>query len=273
MSDYYKIAQELMENNISDYILSDSNLDVVIKFHQSSSRIPASAVKNLEHSVEKSRWAKSVKNKNITNVFNENKIPLNFKSPEWPRNIYNFDMNYKLSRKEIAEVLVNSFGKVNNKELKRYNSLGDLYPVIPLLLIFDRTAIEGFSPGCYLFDSTNFILLKLKPWNKKEKIEFSTILMNETKLPSYTAIAYAIDIRRAITLDGVRGYRHAMIEIGSMSQSLREVLWKMSGDIKFGELCWSDFPDNSTTFLCGLNVRMAPIVLLQWFGKDIKGVD
>lgn len=168
---------------------------------------------------------------------------------------------------ELTEILYDAFARDKLSLAKNYPSAGALYPVIPLLLITEKNSGSSIlSPGCYVYDSMDQSLLKIESWDTDELLEQvkSCMAINRSDLPIY-CMAYAIDFRRAITKYEYKGYRHAMIETGLAAQSFKHSLNKHS-TIK--ERCWSGFQDLALSKYCGMDIRLTPITLLQWFGYE-----
>src|SRR5699024_5342085 len=143
-----------------------------------------------------------------------------------------------------------------NTASKRYPSAGGLYSVIPLVCIFEKNVIKDqyIKPGCYLFDSTDIKLKCIKEWDESELQHVKHLINSyDSILYSNIAMAYAVDLKRSITKDRKRGYRHALIEIGLMSQSLRESLNEKEG---YGHLSWTGRIDNALTSNLGLIVKV-----------------
>lgn len=211
-------------------------------------------------------WAQHAENRDVIPSYYEEKIDLEVEKANWNGSTREFDHHWTLPRKMLGELLYRSFGRGETGTSKRYPSAGALYPVIPLLYILSRDSVEGIdSPGCYLFESSEPSLLCLKKWDDKD-LSFATAAINVgEEILSPLAIGYAVDLRRAVAKYRLKGYRHALIEIGLMAQSFRETLREM--DEELGEVCWSGFQENALTYYSGLNVRLAPVTLVQWFGK------
>ncbi|MGX9933452.1 hypothetical protein ACW0KB_19835 [Virgibacillus salarius] len=269
--EYFNMAKSyFIDHHLGDNALSQDTLEEVIKFHQSSSWIPLKEVHNINHTTEKSQWVECVLDADIIPKFNQEVYKLN--SDEKQQKIgsseIDFDKGYEMSLETLGRILINSFGR---KKAKRYESTDDIYISIPILLVFNNNAVKGLQAGTYVFNETDACLLRIKEWGC-ENIEAIAHTFSQTReLPSYTAIAYALDMRKATILHGIRGYRHGLFEIGAMKQSLREAIWSLDKEELLVEHCWTDFADNMVTHVCGTNIRLAPITLIQWFGKKQKG--
>lgn len=196
---------------------------------------------------------------NPKNYINDFKLDShNFSSSGSKRNF--IDKRY-INFKEFSEIIVESFG-YNKKNKKKYPSAGGLYSIFPLIYIYDNAMLSfNIEKGIYTFDENTNSIKLIKELDDKVIQEIKENI-SEEELKSPYMFAYCINIKRSIAKYGVRGYRHALIEVGSIVQNVRSVLQQNSR----GELCCSGFNDDQLTYLSGLNVRNAPIVLLQWWG-------
>ncbi|MEI5908909.1 nitroreductase family protein [Bacillus spongiae] len=176
-----------------------------------------------------------------------------------------FNLDEGLSIQQLGEVLKCAFSRNSFRGSKPYPSAGALYPVIPLLYILNDKAVEnGGVAGCYVFDSTNHKLMLIKSFNEEDQEKVRRNLCQNEDLYSNLAVGYALDIKRAITKYKKRGYRHGLIEVGLMAQSFRNSINRFQD---MGECCWSGFNDNALSHLSGLNPKLAPLIMMQWFGK------
>lgn len=177
-----------------------------------------------------------------------------------------------IKNEELIEILYDAFARDQHSLSKNYPSAGALYPVIPLLLVLEKNSENSFlSPGCYVYDSMDQNLLKIESWDSVEMLEKvkSCFAINHFELPCH-CIAYAVDFRRAVTKYEYKGYRHAMIETGLAAQSFKNSLSKHS---MLKERCWSGFQDLVLSKYCGLDIRLTPITLLQWFGYENNEIE
>lgn len=246
-------------------ILNLSILNDVIKFHQSSTRIDRDSLQKTNEDLN--RWLLNVESReNLPNIYTE-EIGLRYINEKDFQNSKRDFTHEKISELEFCELLYNSFGKSKSNDSKRYPSAGALYPVIPLIYVFETNAIEGMTinSGIYVFNTYNKSIRLIKTLNDNEINELKYIVHTpNSKLISKYCIGYAIDMKKAVAKYHRRGYRHALIEIGLVAQSFRESCKSLEN---VGEVCWSAFDDNALTHISGMNPRTAPVVLLQWFGK------
>lgn len=242
--------------------LSSKNIDEVIKFHQSTTWIPTSNMNNVNNLYLNDNWLNNVEKLDPRPNFIQGAIKLNKDIEtdiEDKENIIEYVRDYTMPLDTLGKILIQSFGN-----RKRYKTIGDIYLSVPILLLFKDNAVDGLSAGSYYFDKEKQRLLKIKNWDSA-KVNKQIVELQNNDIQSSTAIAYSIDIQKAASIYGIRGYRNALIEIGSMKQSLREVINVIEPNLI--ENCWSNFPDNFMSHLCGTNIRLAPILLIQWFGK------
>lgn len=218
-------------------------------------------------SSEELEWAKNNEFKeNQPNIylerFNMGQINNNFK-----RSCREFSAK-KLTVSEISFLLNSSFGWDKDSFGKRYPSAGALYPITPIFYLFEEVATDNnkLPPGVYMYKGDTSDLYLLKRISESELAQFLQVFDYNfgEELPSKYCIGYSLNIKKAVSKYKHRGYRHGLIEAGALAQSFRESV-KELGDI--GEFCSSAFDDFKVTWLSDLNVREAPIVLLQWFGK------
>lgn len=264
-------ALEIKRNNdIADFlqneILSEKLLNEVIKNHQSATWVSSS---NYEPSSDLVNWMKLVEFTDVLPDYYEKEYDLGVNPIQLnaPKSWRSFSFDWKISKENFGKLLRSAFGRYSGVKSKNYPSAGALYPVLPLIYVFKEDIIESISTkGCYVFDSTQLKMLLIKEYDHDDIIEISKhINAIDKKLWSPLAIGYAIDIKRAITKYKKRGYRNALIEIGAMTQSFRYSLETLN--LNLGEVSFSGFNDNALTYYSGLNPRLVPVTLIQWFGE------
>ncbi|GKV55343.1 hypothetical protein NCCP2222_12900 [Sporosarcina sp. NCCP-2222] len=251
-------------------ILNLKILEDTIKFHQSSTRIVRDTSDNMNPELD--QWLLNVEYTDILpNVYKEEiKLSIenkkNFNGSERDFTSENLGVN------EFSELIYNSFGRNKESTSKRYPSAGALYPVIPLIYLFEENSINGLDigAGVYVLNTQRNTLRQIKSYTQTELNEINNTITKITeskRMISKYCIGYSIDMKRAIGKYQRRGYRHALIEVGLAAQSFKESCIEMD---KIGQVCWSGYDDNAFTFLSGMNVRNAPVVLIQWFGKVVN---
>lgn len=272
MNEHYNSFELLAERTdrtkrvatLQEMIVSEKKMNEVLKLHQkmtwhNDNRLYNNA-KNLNS------WIDMVVMTDVLPVYSEKSIPLisnNDFDLEDVQSVRNFKANFQVKFEELSEILLRAFGRRKVTKHKNYPSAGGLYPVIPILVILDQNVIEEVeAPGSYIYNATDHELILLKRFTDQD---IKKLRKNISYSDNYKVmIAYAIDIKRSIAKYRVRGYRHALIEVGLMAQSFRHAIWKYE---HFGEVSWSGFNDNALTHSLGLSPRLAPVTLLQWFGE------
>lgn len=266
-------AEKIMTTKNNEYNLNRSNdsydyeiMMKVQKFHYSTMNPTIESTYNKLLDPDVSNWVETFTSKDILPHSYLEKIELTKHNKE--KNFSGqFFTKKPINDEELTEILYDAFARDPHFLSKSYPSAGALYPVIPLLLVTGKTHEGSFlSPGCYVYDSMDQNLLKIENWDTDEVLKQVKSCMSTTHshLPIY-CMAYAIDFRRAITKYEHKGYRHAMIETGLAAQSFKNSLSKHS-TIK--ERCWSGFQDLALSKYCGMDIRLTPITLLQWFGYE-----
>ncbi|GAB3808700.1 nitroreductase family protein [Virgibacillus kimchii] len=263
-----RTKQNVYWNYKVDRILPQSTFNEVSKFHQSSTLI-----KNNNfipyYPYEVFSWLEDVENTDIVPNYYSEEIDFsnNVTKHNFKGSIRNLKSKEVFRKETLGSILYNSFGRSEGSTSKRHPSAGGLYPVLPLVCFLKENVLQDITikPGCYLFDSTEIKLKCIREWDEIDLRNIPNLLNSyDGTIYSDIVITYAIDLKRAITKYRKRGYRHALIEVGLMAQSLRESL-NDEGD--YGDFCWSGFDDNALTYNLGLNVQLCPVALVQWFGK------
>jgi len=263
-----KILKRLCDNkymeNLQDNLISGKELDEIIKFHQMTTwQVPFKVKAN---SNELINWMFLAENVSSYPLIVEETVKLSSRTTDLNRGKKShreFKDDYIFQYDQFSDILLNSFGKREDGH-KNYPSGGALYPVIPLLVVIDIKCLPFLKePGVYIYDSTDHQLLLLTKFTKEKIITYKDSLGIEGKDIPNLAIAYMVDIGKSVTKYKKRGYRNALIEVGLMAQNFRNELWKYDD---LGECCWSSYNDNMLAFNLGLSPRLAPILMMQWFG-------
>ncbi|WP_409294022.1 hypothetical protein V1498_12340 [Peribacillus sp. SCS-26] len=254
---------------LTDTVLDKKVLKEVQKFHNNTMNVNSAIINNMEVSPNLFRWIETVAFQDILPNSYEEIVQLNIKKRWVTQSAKEFKQDSVISLDDIGQLLYEAFGRSTESGSKNYPSAGALYPIVPLLLVLKDKAIEGIKvPGSFVFNSTDFNLIRTSSWKTEEQIEKTLNLINlDGDCIAPYCIAYAIDYKRAVSKYSHKGYRHALIEIGLMAQRFREVLINNTG---LSERCWSGFIDMPLSHACGLNVRLCPIALIQWFGVPEK---
>lgn len=268
--DNFELDANTMERSYHDYIYTHSMPksveNFIIKFHQASTYLFNKKSENIIFDQNILQWQKVVEMTDVKPEYYEHEIMLqkqeinNIKG-----SVRRYNLNVDFTFEEVSLLLNSSFGRDNNSLSKKYGSAGGLYPVIPIMLVFKD--FSSFRTGVYVYNSLKQSMMKINSWtSEKSRYVKEEVCNFSDNLPN-TCMAYAVDIRRAIIKYHIRGYRHALIEVGAMSQVFKHSLHDLKENV--GEISWSGFNDNQLSFECGLNARLCPILLLQWFGHTI----
>lgn len=260
-----KRRKDDFSNHLQAEVLNNRLLNEVIKMHQETCWISEIMFEYDKNLLE---WMGLVEFTDIIPDYYEKSFQFSVEPDfvERSRSCRTFVNDWSIEMDDFGEILRDSFGRFSNTLSKNYPSAGGLYPILPLVYIFNKNVLKGVDiKGCYLFNSTQFELILLKEYSE-QSIEEVKKQINPTDsfLFSNIAIGYAIDLKRAITKYRKRGYRYALIEVGAMCQSFRESISKFNN---LGDFCFAGFNDNALTYLSGLNPRLAPVALIQWFGE------
>lgn len=266
-NEHQKLESNTLERSFYDYIYTHSLPkkveNFILKFHQASTYLRSTKNRNDIFDKQIYPWLNVVENTDVEPEYFEREIKLEkqvIQGTKGSSRNYNLEKNFTFQ--EISALLNGAFGRDTHNGSKKYGSAGALYPVIPIMLVFND--FSGFDRGVYIYNSHKQSLMKIKTWSE-DKTNFikQKVCVRQMELPN-TCIAYAVDIRRAILKYHILGYRHALIEVGAMSQAFKHSLHQLKEGV--GEISWSGFNDNQLCIECGLNVRLCPIMLLQWFG-------
>ncbi|MBQ5153378.1 nitroreductase family protein [Macrococcoides caseolyticum] len=262
MSEKYRLDWDIN----SELLLNKKQLNDIIKFHNKTIFTFHNKVPGMKISANMMTWLKN-------NEFKQT-IPQGYIDVIELEKIDNKDIDVKSIENshldneilffELSKILNNSF-KFNKGGNKIYPSAGALYPINVLLIVINSEKVERIEKnGVYLYDAQDEALILYKAWDEKDISDFKRHMNCEENVLGNICIAYSLDLRKSILKYEYRGYRHGLIEVGLMAQSLRMELHNLG---KFKERCWSGFSDNSLTKLCGLNVRNSPIIMTQWIDK------
>lgn len=168
-----------------------------------------------------------------------------------------------ISLAAIEQLLIDSFSP-NPQNHRPYPSAGGLYPVEPIVFLFKErtlTAQEMFS-GAYHFRPVSKSLQLLK---KLESGYFFDKLLHRliepTSFPCF-AILYLAHIGKAIFKYRYRGYRHAVMEAGSMYQQAQCIAQHMG----LRNTLWSSFSEHEMLYALDLDYGSYLPLTMQLFG-------
>lgn len=164
---------------------------------------------------------------------------------------------------EVQSLLIHSFSP-NDKGSRPYPSAGGLYPVEPLVFLFDER-INHFpesKSGCYHFRPVSKQLQLIK---KISLDHFIDKLMHgyvtSESAPCF-CILYLAHVGKSIFKYRYRGYRHALMEAGSMYQQATNVSQHMG----LRTTLWSTFSEHQILYEIGLDYNTYLPLTMQFFG-------
>lgn len=255
---------KLVKNNYYRRIVNESDiskeqLEEVIKFHQATTMVPLVNINNIDRYNEREKWRDFIGQiEPDINLYTERKIYIPKRREDSnSRQMLPYSDNYEITKENLREILSNVFSTIN--------ITGEKKNIIPLVVVLDNKSIKDISVGCYMFNFHDFTLNKVKEWGEDEIAQIRSIFSSGQEPLYNTAICYAIDMQKAALLYGKRGYRNTLIEIGDLKRSFEKTLDCQQGNLS--SICDYRFPDNAVSRMFGTNVRLAPVVLIQWFGK------
>lgn len=181
----------------------------------------------------------------------ERKPSLNAFSPE------------KIDFFDVKKLLLQSFSADENGR-RPYASAGGLYPVEPLVFLFPErlTGFSSHKPGCYHFRA---ITKKLQLIKAMEHVFFYDQLLHgilgENETPAF-CVLYTAVMSKATFKYRYRGYRHAVMEAGSMYQKATDV----SDQMGLRTTVWSGFSEQQLIYALNLDHSVYLPLTMQFFG-------
>lgn len=168
----------------------------------------------------------------------------------------------------IREFLVHAFSPDQTGH-RPYPSAGGLYPVEPIVFLFeDRVDSDGepVVSGCYHYRSVSKCLQFIQAIDEAFFLDEMLHGLIEGKSAPGFAILYVAHVGKSIFKYRHRGYRHAMMEAGSMYQHATVVSQKM----ELRTTLWSSFSEPLVLAACGLNQSLYLASTMQLFGYGEK---
>lgn len=163
---------------------------------------------------------------------------------------------------QIKQLLVSAFAS-NAYGRRPYPSAGALYAVEPLIFLFQEGVEEAIQPGCYHFRARSKRLQKIKALSHEHF--FSALLQDlipRAQRPSF-ALVYLLHINKAIFKYRYRGYRHAVMEVGSMFQQATLCAQALG----IASTVWSSYADYELLHHLNLDPLVFMPLSMQLFGK------
>ena len=164
----------------------------------------------------------------------------------------------------VIDTLLTSSFSPNHLGTRPYPSAGALYPIEPILFIFKERVYHDkpFDSGCYHFKPVTQTLELIKKMEMLPTINRLFHGLVEEDAPPNLCILYLVHIKKSIFKYRYRGYRHALMEVGSMYQQVAMV----SQSLGLGSTVWSGFNDYQVMDELGLDRRMFLPLTMQFLG-------
>ncbi|KOP31413.1 hypothetical protein ADM98_00770 [Exiguobacterium sp. BMC-KP] len=241
------VSMQHVNDLLNKNFIEKSVMDSIVDFHQEQLWFPYDIVreKNMNHLMF-SYWEQNLCGTDVSNEFETNRILLS-------------DVINK------GDTILNSTILALNESLKRL--VLETKSILPLILVGNQDQEYPLKSGCYLFVRDSSELIPLREWTEIDirfLEEYNVIFGDGQDI----SIALALDLRRAIVVDGGRGYRKSILEIGKVSTSIEYELKQSSVEgIDVKQIL--DFADNAVTKACGLNLKLAPVISIQHVKKEV----
>jgi SagB-type dehydrogenase family enzyme len=166
------------------------------------------------------------------------------------------------SRELLSKLLLNSFAAYASGERaghRPYPSAGGLYPV-EFFVVINRTGHHSIPPGAYHYLPVDHAL---GAWSYG-CLECGTTVLGyqDACHPPPVSLVYLLNLHKALFKYQYRGYRHGLMEVGSMYQQAKKEAEKLS----LASHCWSNFSDDRISRWLGLHPEHYLPVLVQSFG-------
>lgn len=162
----------------------------------------------------------------------------------------------------IEKLLVHSFSP-NEANHRPYPSAGGLYPVEPLVFLFEERLNQTvtFCSGAYHFRPISQTLQLIK---KMTSDAFKPLLHGLIEPDCFPALAvvYIAHVGKAVFKYRYRGYRHALMEAGSMYQQALMT----AQNLGLRSTVWSSFSDHELVYALDLDPAVYLPLTMQLFG-------
>ncbi|TAL61386.1 MAG: SagB/ThcOx family dehydrogenase [Legionella sp.] len=174
-------------------------------------------------------------------------------------------INQRMDFATIKQVLVDSYA-MNVSGTRPYPSAGGLYPVEPLVFLFAEK-MNGFPnarSGCYHFRPISKKLQLIKELNMQhfyEKMLHEFVGTDANCWPNF-CVLYVAHLTKAIFKYRYRGYRHALMEAGSMYQ--QATLISQQNNLR--TTVWSTFSEQQMLYELSLDHGTYLPLTMQLFG-------
>lgn len=169
----------------------------------------------------------------------------------------------KVDFSQLQSFLIQTFSP-DEKGRRAYPSAGGLYPVEPLVFLFAEHIETDYplTSGCYHFRPVSRVLQLIKAMDAEH---FYSRLLHDLiareKRPAF-CLLYMAHLGKSIFKYRYRGYRHAVMEAGSMYQHATITSQAMG----LSNSVWSSFAEYEFLAALGLDSAAFMPLMMQLFG-------
>lgn len=191
---------------------------------------------------------------NKINQYTSQKIPSEKRSPS----CRNFNSK-EISCAELIDLLTISFGETKQrlKQYRPYPSGGALYPIH----IYGYIKSESVA---FIYDPQKHNIQIILDNISHSEILSSLGIKNDDAIGNFSVmLLYCFDPLKPIVKYGYRGYRNALLECGSMYQTLSLLL----PEYKFRDVIYSGFNDIALALTLGIEPRRAWPLITHLIGR------
>ncbi len=169
----------------------------------------------------------------------------------------------KLALSTIQSMLIQSFSP-NHLGHRPYPSAGGIYPIEPVVFLFNEriTHHQPFISGCYHFRPLQKQLDLVKTLDLSTALQqFYGNMITQDTSPN-VCILYLAHVGKSIFKYRYRGYRHVLMEVGSMYQQMTLV----AQNLGLGSSVWSSFSDHQVMHALALDNQVYLPLMMQLVG-------
>lgn len=173
--------------------------------------------------------------------------------------------NKKMDLATIQSMLVQSFSP-NYLGHRPYPSAGGIYSIEPVVFLFNERIAhhQPIISGCYHFRPLQNTLELVKALDLSIAIQqFYHGMITQDTSPNL-CILYLAHVGKSIFKYRYRGYRHVLMEVGSMYQQIAMV----AQDLGLRSSVWSSFNDHQVMYELGLDNRTFLPLTMQFVGYE-----
>jgi SagB-type dehydrogenase family enzyme len=176
--------------------------------------------------------------------------------------VRDFDLR-PLSFDLVSGLIVSALCARDDSGSRNYPSGGGLFPVEAFVIPLRVDAVEGLPPRVYRVRANSKQLEILGAVDAPSLLATLSRPPLDGAMHAAFAVAYAANLERCIVKYRSRGYRNALVEVGSMVQQV-DLCAKYLG---LGTVPWAWFDDYEWSKFLGLNPVRLPLVMLQLVGR------